>query len=69
MMHCCIESIFSFSSLFWEPSGAPGHKTTRNINPPGPVLITAKGKPQKQFTGRSKVVLLLGIPLVSYVLY
>ena len=31
-----------------EPSGAPGHKTRKNINPPSPVLVTAKEQPQKR---------------------
>ena len=31
-----------------EPSGAPGHKTTKNINPTGPELVTAKEQPQKR---------------------
>ena len=29
-----------------DPSGAPGHKITENIISPGPVLVTAKEKPQ-----------------------
>ena len=52
-----LDETLSYSHAFWdvlksEPllvmhSAAPGHKTTKNINLPGRVLVTAKEQPQK----------------------
>ena len=33
---------FKLKPLLVELSGAPGHKTTKVIDPPGPVMVTAK---------------------------
>ena len=50
------DETLSCGPIFWkalkpeplpvEPSGAPDHKTTKNINSPGPVLVPGKEQPQ-----------------------